>query len=73
VIVRNSTVIHRNTPAARNVSLVEMAEGFTVRGRVMGPPATIHSGDRVQLATAQDPVRHQPVFQLVDSAHGSWF
>jgi len=71
-VVHHSAVIHRNTPAARNVSLVEMAEGFTVRGRVMGAPATIHSGDRVQLATAQDPVRRQPVFQLVDGPYGSW-
>ncbi|MGW3668849.1 Zn-ribbon domain-containing OB-fold protein [Streptomyces sp. NPDC005141] len=71
-VVRHSTVIHRNTPAARNVSLIEMTEGFTVRGRVMGSPATIHSGDRVQLATAQDPVRRQPVFQLVDGSYGGW-
>lgn len=71
-IVRHSTVIHRNTPAARNVSLIEMTEGFTVRGRVMGSPATVHSGDRVQLATAQDPIRRQPVFQLVDGPYGAW-
>lgn len=71
-IVRHSTVIHRNTPAARNVSLIEMAEGFTVRGRVMGQPTVVHSGDRVQLATAQDPVRQQPVFQLIDGPYGSW-
>ncbi len=71
-IVRHSTVIHRNTPAARNVSLIEMTEGFTVRGRVMGSPAAIHSGDRVQLSTAQDPVRRQPVFQLVDGPYGGW-
>ncbi|WP_443067946.1 Zn-ribbon domain-containing OB-fold protein [Streptomyces sp. NBC_01356] len=71
-IVRHSTVIHRNTPAARNVSLVEMAEGFTVRGRVMGPLVGIHSGDRVRLATAQDPVRREPVFQMVDEPLRSW-
>ncbi|MEW2167695.1 hypothetical protein AB0912_32560 [Streptomyces sp. NPDC007084] len=71
-VVRHSTVIHRNTPAARNVSLIEMTEGFTVRGRVMGAPATIHSGDRVQLSTAQDPVRRQPVFQLVDGPYSAW-
>ncbi|MFD4627094.1 Zn-ribbon domain-containing OB-fold protein [Streptomyces sp. NPDC058475] len=71
-IVRHSTVIHRNTPAARNVSLIEMTEGFTVRGRVMGSPSDVHSGDRVQLATAQDPVRRQPVFQLVDGPYRSW-
>jgi len=71
-IIRHSTVVHRNTPAARNVSLIEMTEGFTVRGRVMGPPATIHSGDRVRLSTAQDPVRREPVFQLVDSLYQSW-
>ncbi|MFJ3334785.1 Zn-ribbon domain-containing OB-fold protein [Streptomyces sp. NPDC086766] len=64
--VRHSTVVHRNTPAARNVSLIEMAEGFVVRGRVMGPPIGIHSGDRVRLSTAKDPVRGEPVFQLLD-------
>ncbi|MEV6531176.1 OB-fold domain-containing protein [Streptomyces sp. NPDC051639] len=70
-VVRHATVIHRNTPAARNVSLVEMAEGFTVRGRVTGPATDVHSGDRVQLTTAQDPVRSQPVFQLVDGPYRS--
>ncbi|MEV7346385.1 zinc ribbon domain-containing protein [Streptomyces sp. NPDC093544] len=71
-IVRHSTVIHRNTPAARNVSLVEMTEGFTVQGRVMGLPVGIHSGDRVQLATAQDAIRRQPVFQIVDAPCRAW-
>ena len=70
--VRHSTVVHRNTPAARNVSLVEMAEGFVVRGRVMGPPIGIHSGDRVRLSTAKDPVRGEPVFQLVDEPYRAW-
>ncbi|MFI2644121.1 Zn-ribbon domain-containing OB-fold protein [Streptomyces sp. NPDC018610] len=64
--VRHSTVVHRNTPAARNVSLIEMNEGFVVRGRVMGPPIGIHGGDRVRLSTAKDPVRGEPVFQLLD-------
>ncbi|MEU9284641.1 OB-fold domain-containing protein [Streptomyces sp. NPDC048275] len=71
-VVRHSTVVHRNTPAARNVSLIEMAEGFTVRGRVTGPPTDVHSGDRVHLSTAADPVRRQPVFQLVDGPYRSW-
>ncbi|OIJ68847.1 Zn-ribbon domain-containing OB-fold protein [Streptomyces mangrovisoli] len=70
--VRHSTVVHRNTPAARNVSLIEMAEGFVVRGRVMGPPIGIHSGDRVRLSTAKDPVRGEPVFQLVDEPFRAW-
>ncbi|MEU6241983.1 zinc ribbon domain-containing protein [Streptomyces sp. NPDC047024] len=70
--VRHSTVVHRNTPMARNVSLVEMAEGFVVRGRVMGPAVGIHSGDRVRLSTAKDPVRGEPVFQLVDEAYRAW-
>ncbi|MEV5880600.1 zinc ribbon domain-containing protein [Streptomyces sp. NPDC052101] len=69
--VRHSTVVHRNTPAARNVSLIEMAEGFVVRGRVMGLPVGIHSGDRVRLSTAQDPVRGEPVFQLLDESFRS--
>ncbi|MFD5496672.1 Zn-ribbon domain-containing OB-fold protein [Streptomyces sp. NPDC001812] len=71
-MVRHSTVVHRNTPAARNVSLIEMAEGFVVRGRVMGPPIGIHGGDRVRLSTAKDPVRGEPVFQLVDEPYRAW-
>ncbi|MFC9842503.1 Zn-ribbon domain-containing OB-fold protein [Streptomyces sp. NPDC060223] len=71
-VVRHSTVVHRNTPAARNVSLIELAEGFTVQGRVMGPPAAVHRGDRVQLATAQDAIRRQPVFQIVDGPYRGW-
>ncbi|WSB94868.1 zinc ribbon domain-containing protein [Streptomyces cellulosae] len=70
--VRHSTVLHRNTPAARNVSLIEMGEGFVVRGRVMGPPIGIHSGDRVRLSAAEDPVRGEPVFQLVDEPLRAW-
>ncbi|KOV72070.1 hypothetical protein ADL00_06325 [Streptomyces sp. AS58] len=70
--VRHSTVVNRNTPAARNVSLIEMAEGFVVRGRVMGPPVGIHSGDRVRLSTTKDPVRGEPVFQLVDEPYRAW-
>ncbi|MER7922424.1 MULTISPECIES: OB-fold domain-containing protein [unclassified Streptomyces] len=70
--VRHSTTVHRNTPAARNVSLIEMAEGFVVRGRVIGPPIGIHSGDRVRLSTAKDPVRGEPVFQLVDEPYRAW-
>lgn len=70
--VRHSTVVHRNTPAARNVSLIEMAEGFVVRGRVMGSPLGINSGDRVRLSTAKDPVRGEPVFQLVDEPLSAW-
>ncbi len=70
--VRHATVVNRNTPGARNVSLVEMAEGFVVRGRVMGPPIAIHSGDRVRLSTAKDPVRGEPVFQLIDEPYRAW-
>ena len=70
--VRHSTTVHRNTPAARNVSMVEMAEGFVVRGRVMGPPIGIHSGDRVRLSTVKDPVRGEPVFQLIDEPFRAW-
>ncbi|MEU6160652.1 OB-fold domain-containing protein [Streptomyces sp. NPDC047130] len=70
--VLRSTVVHRNTPSARNVSLIEMAEGFVVRGRVTGPPAGVHTGDRVRLVTAKDPVRGEPVFQLSEDTHRSW-
>lgn len=71
-VVRHTTVVHRNTPAARNVSMIEMAEGFVVRGRVMGPLIGIHSGDRVRLSSAKDPVRGEPVFQLVDEPYRAW-
>ncbi|MEU0676478.1 hypothetical protein ABZ330_26950 [Streptomyces sp. NPDC006172] len=70
--VRHATVVHRNTPSARNVSLIELAEGFVVRGRVMGPLIGVHSGDRVRLSTAEDPVRGEPVFQLVDEPYRGW-
>ncbi|MEW2294279.1 hypothetical protein ABZ719_16475 [Streptomyces sp. NPDC006743] len=70
--VRHATVVHRNTPAARNVSLIEMSEGFVVRGRVMGPLIGVHGGDRVRLTTAQDPVRGEPVFQLLDEPFRAW-
>jgi uncharacterized OB-fold protein len=70
--VRHSTVVHRNSPAARNVSLIEMGEGFVVRGRVMGPLIGIHGGDRVRLSTAKDPVRGEPVFQLLEEPCRAW-
>ncbi|MFF3483281.1 Zn-ribbon domain-containing OB-fold protein [Streptomyces sp. NPDC002701] len=65
-VIRHTSVVQRNTPAARNVSLVELAEGFTVRGRVSGPLVAIRTGDRVQLVTAMDPVRREPVFTLCE-------
>ncbi|MEU9957767.1 zinc ribbon domain-containing protein [Streptomyces sp. NPDC050982] len=68
-VIRHATVVQRNTPGARNVSLVEMAEGFTVRGRVTGPLIAIRTGDRVQLTTALDPVRREPVFKLVEEPY----
>ncbi|MFF1483050.1 Zn-ribbon domain-containing OB-fold protein [Streptomyces sp. NPDC058319] len=70
--VRHAAIVHRNTPAARNVSMVEMSEGFVVRGRVMGPLIAIHGGDRVRLTTAKDPVRGEPVFQLLDEPYRAW-
>ncbi|MBV2357164.1 hypothetical protein KUM39_22780 [Streptomyces sp. J2-1] len=70
--IRHATIVHRNTPGARNVSMVELTEGFVVRGRVMGPLIGIHSGDRVRLSTAKDPVRGEPVFQLVDEPCRAW-
>ncbi|MCZ4510241.1 zinc ribbon domain-containing protein [Streptomyces sp. ActVer] len=71
-VIRHATVVHRNTPGARNVSLVEMAEGFTVRGRVSGPLIAIRTGDRVQLTTALDPVRREPVFKLCEEPYTGW-
>lgn len=65
--VRHASVVHRNTPVARNVSLIEMTEGFVLRGRVTGPPMAVRSGDGVRLSRAEDPVRGEPLFQLVDA------
>lgn len=70
--IRHSTVVHRNSPAARNVSLVEMAEGFVVRGRVTGPLIGIHNGGRVRLSSTSDAVRGEPVFQLIDEPFRAW-
>jgi uncharacterized OB-fold protein len=72
-VIRHATTVQRNTPAARNVSLVELEEGFTVRGRVQGPLIAIHVGGRVQLTTAADPVRREPVFKLREEPHSGWF
>lgn len=72
-VIRHTTVVQRNTPAARNVSLVELAEGFTVRGRVSGPLVAIRTGDRVQLTTAADPVRREPVFKLCEEPFSGWY
>ncbi|OKJ74645.1 hypothetical protein AMK31_31250 [Streptomyces sp. TSRI0107] len=67
--VRHSRAILCNTPSARNVSLVEMAEGFVVRGRVMGVSVGIPTGSRVQLFTTKDSVRQEPLFRLLDDRH----
>ncbi|MGP4045899.1 Zn-ribbon domain-containing OB-fold protein [Streptomyces sp. 2A115] len=72
-VIRHTTVVQRNTPAARNVSLIELAEGFTVRGRVSGPHIAIRAGDRVQLTTAADPVRREPVFKLCEERYSGWY
>ncbi|MFC4466286.1 Zn-ribbon domain-containing OB-fold protein [Streptomyces xiangluensis] len=72
-VIRHATIVQRNTPAARNVSLVELAEGFTVRGRVQGPLIAIRVGDRVQLTTAADTVRREPVFKLCEEPYSGWF
>ncbi|MBJ6622970.1 hypothetical protein [Streptomyces sp. DHE17-7] len=60
-------LVHRNTPAARNVSLIEMARARWLRDA--WPLIAFHSGDRVRLSTAKDPVRGEPVFQLVDEPY----
>jgi uncharacterized OB-fold protein len=71
--VTRSTVVHRNTSAVHNLSLIDMAEGFSVRCRVIGaPPDAVRPGARVKLATAVDPNRPELVFQLCDSPYGGW-
>ncbi|MEU5345402.1 zinc ribbon domain-containing protein [Streptomyces sp. NPDC020766] len=69
-VVRHCTVAHRNTPAARNVSIIAMAEGFTVRGRVKGPLGSVRPGCLVRLCVIEDPVRGEPVFEVRDDAYG---
>ncbi|MFE0359237.1 Zn-ribbon domain-containing OB-fold protein [Streptomyces nigra] len=64
--VRHSRTILAQAPSARNESLIELAEGFVVRGRVMGMSVGIPTGARVQLVTAKDPIRKEPVFRLLD-------
>jgi uncharacterized OB-fold protein len=72
--VHRSTVIHRNTSAARTMSLIDMAEGFTVHCRVIGPPDAVRTGARVRLARDVDPARpdQELVFQLCDNPYGAW-
>lgn len=67
-VIRRSTVVHRNTPYARNVSYVEMAEGFTMRGRVKGLFIDIRQGVPVRLCVTEDAERREPVFELCDFA-----
>ncbi|WP_189317471.1 Zn-ribbon domain-containing OB-fold protein [Streptomyces brasiliensis] len=64
--VRHSRVVHRNTPVTRNSSLVEMTEGFIVRGRVLGLPWGVRNGQRVRLFTAKDLIRQEPVFAALE-------
>lgn len=70
--VLRTHVAHRNTPSARNVSLIELDEGFTVRGRVMGPFIAIRPGCRVRLHDPEDTVRKEPVFELRDALYEGW-
>jgi len=70
--VLRSHVVHRNTPSARNASLIELDEGFTVRGRVMGPFIAIRPGCRVRLHVPEDTVRKEPVFELRDTLYEGW-
>ncbi|MFF4053679.1 Zn-ribbon domain-containing OB-fold protein [Streptomyces chartreusis] len=65
--VRYSRTILSHAPSARNESLIELAEGFVVRGRVMGMSVGIPTGARVQLVTAKDTIRKEPVFRLLDA------
>ena len=70
--VRHSTVVHRNTPAARNVSLSRWPRGSSCGAGSWVRSIGIHSGDRVRLSTAKDPVRGEPVFQLIDEPFRAW-
>jgi uncharacterized protein len=71
-VVHRSTVVHRNTTAARNLSLIDLPEGFSVKCRVIGPPEAVRVGDRVQLAEAAGPAAGQEiVFRLCGGTSGA--
>ncbi|MFG2514018.1 Zn-ribbon domain-containing OB-fold protein [Streptomyces sp. NPDC048584] len=65
--VRRSRTILGHASSARNESLIELAEGFVVRGRVMGMAVGIPAGARVQLVAVKDTIRMEPVFRLLDA------
>lgn len=69
-VIHRSTVLRRNSSAARSLSLIDMAEGFSVRCRVIGPPKAVHAGVRVKLATGIGPGSAEILFQLCDGAYG---
>jgi hypothetical protein len=71
-VIFRSSVLNRNTPEARTVAVVQMAEGFTVRSRVLGPSLSVRPGARVRLAPTNDPERREIVFQVCDDLYGSW-
>lgn len=69
-VVHRSTVLRRNSSAARSLSLIDMAEGFSVRCRVIGPPKAVHAGARVVLAKGIGTGSAEILFQLCDGAYG---
>jgi hypothetical protein len=66
--VARSTVLHRNTSSARNLSLIDMAEGFSVQCTVNGcAPDKVQPGARVRLSATADQTGPELVFELCDS------
>lgn len=66
-VVQRTTVVGRHTAAEHHVSVIDMAEGFSVRCKVVGPTEKVRPGARVKVAAPADPVRQELVFQVCDS------
>jgi uncharacterized protein len=69
-VIHRSIILRRDSSAARSLSLIDMAEGFSVRCRVIGPPKAVHEGARVKLARGIGPGSAELLFQLCDGAYG---
>jgi hypothetical protein len=69
--VRRSRIVQRKTAAERNTVVVEMAEGFSVRGQVIDAPFAVPTGSRVRLTDAVGAYPGELVFEL-SRASGAW-
>ncbi|MFE2432417.1 Zn-ribbon domain-containing OB-fold protein [Streptomyces sp. NPDC059373] len=70
--VRRSRIVHRNTSEARNTVVIEMTEGFSVRGRLVGTSFVVPTGSRVRLTDTVRPAAGELVFELSETQYESW-